>query len=124
MPEAHNAPHLFNDRLSDRIGLLGARPQRCINHGRIVEQGQPDRLLHKHFPRALVRVPLQALPDGKTPPSGFEVRDGFALAATNDIDRVLGELDRQSVSLDELHIGTPTLDDLFLKLTGHGLRES
>ena len=95
-----------------------------VDRGRIVEQGQPDSLLHKHFPRALVRVPLQALPDGNTPPPGFEVRDGFAVAATNDIDRALGELGRQAVVLDELHIGTPTLDDLFLKLTGHGLRES
>jgi ABC-2 type transport system ATP-binding protein len=28
------------------------------------------------------------------------------------------------VTLDELHVTSPTLDDLFLKLTGHGLREA
>jgi ABC-2 type transport system ATP-binding protein len=95
-----------------------------VDRGRIVEQGQPDRLLRKHFARALVRVPLEALPDRETPPPEFEIRGSYAVAATNDIDRVLAELKRHAVGLDELHIGTPTLDDLFLQLTGHGLRES
>jgi ABC-2 type transport system ATP-binding protein len=81
-------------------------------------------LLRKHFPRGLVRVPLDALPDRATPPPEFEIQGSCAVAATNDIDRVLAELKRHAVALDELHIGTPTLDDLFLKLTGHGLRES
>jgi ABC-2 type transport system ATP-binding protein len=95
-----------------------------IDRGRIIEQGEPDRLLHKHFPRALVRVPLQVLPDREAPPPGFEIHGSHVVAATNDIDQALGELRRQAVMLDELHISTPTLDDLFLKLTGHGLRES
>ncbi len=95
-----------------------------IDRGRIIEHGHPEQLLHKHFPRALVRIPLRALPDRQTLPPDFEVRGEHALAATNDIDQILARLNRQSVALDELHITTPTLDDLFLKLTGHGLRES
>ena len=94
-----------------------------IDRGRIVAQGQPRRLLRQHFPRALVKVPLHALPDPGHLPEGFESRAGFAVAATDDIDGTLNELGRQSIALEELHIGTPTLDDLFLKLTGHGLRE-
>jgi ABC-2 type transport system ATP-binding protein len=94
-----------------------------VDHGRIVEQGAPARLLAAHFPRALVRVPRAVLPHGASP-AGFELSDDYAVAATDDIDRALAELDRLAVPLDELHISTPTLDDLFLKLTGHELREA
>ena len=95
-----------------------------IDRGRIIEQGRPERLLGQHFPRALVRIPLSALPAaGEALPAGFEAQGAYAIAATSDIDGVLSELNRHSVALDELHISTPTLDDLFLKLTGHGLRE-
>ncbi len=95
-----------------------------IDHGTLVEQGQPEQLLGRHFPRALVRIPRHALPDRDRLPPGFEAQGEYAVVATNDIDRVLAELRRQAVALDELHISSPTLDDLFLKLTGHGLREA
>lgn len=94
-----------------------------MDRGRIIEQGRPSALLEQHFPRALVRVPLRAVPDPQRLPPGFERRGEFAVVPTNDIDAVLAELRRQSVALDALHVSTPTLDDLFLKLTGHGLRE-
>jgi ABC-2 type transport system ATP-binding protein len=95
-----------------------------IDRGRIIEQGAPHRLLATHFPRALVRIPLQALPDPECLPEGFERQGGFAVMATDDIDQALARLNAQTVTLDELHVTSPTLDDLFLKLTGHGLREA
>jgi ABC-2 type transport system ATP-binding protein len=95
-----------------------------IDRGRIIEQGRPDRLLAQHFPRALVRVPLKAMPDPARLPDGFEPHGSYAIAATNDIDRTLATLERLAVGLEELHVSSPTLDDLFLKLTGHGLREA
>jgi ABC-2 type transport system ATP-binding protein len=95
-----------------------------VDRGRIIEQGRPEQLLSTHFPRALVRLPRAIMPDPETLPPGFAADRQYAIAATNDIDRTLAELNRLAVPLDELHISTPTLDDLFLKLTGHGLRES
>ncbi|MCB1792765.1 MAG: ABC transporter ATP-binding protein [Gammaproteobacteria bacterium] len=95
-----------------------------IDRGRIIDQGVPERLLAAHFPRALVRVPLAALPDASDLLPGFEVRGSHATAATDDIDQTLAVLNEHAVALDELHVSAPTLDDLFLKLTGHGLRES
>jgi ABC-2 type transport system ATP-binding protein len=94
-----------------------------IDRGRIIARGAPQRLLAEHFPRALIRIPAHALPDPRQPPAGFEPHGDFLVAATNDIEGALTGLNRHAVALDELHIGTPTLDDLFLKLTGHGLRE-
>lgn len=95
-----------------------------VDHGKIVAQGQPARLLQTHFPRALVRIPISALPDATTLPETFQREGEYAVVATDDIDATLDELDTHSVSLADLHVSTPTLDDLFLKLTGHGLRES
>jgi ABC-2 type transport system ATP-binding protein len=95
-----------------------------IDHGQIIEQGAPRALLDKHFPRALVKVPRDALPDPTALPAGFEWQGRTAVAATDDIDAALAQLRFAGTPLDRLSVTTPTLDDLFLKLTGHGLRES
>jgi ABC-2 type transport system ATP-binding protein len=95
-----------------------------VDHGRVIAQGKPDQLLSEHFPRALVRLPRHVMPDSTQLPPGFETEHRHVVTATDDIDATLVELNRLRVPLDDLHISTPTLDDLFLKLTGHGLRES
>jgi ABC-2 type transport system ATP-binding protein len=95
-----------------------------VDHGRVIARGRPTDLLAQHFPRALVRLPLQAMPDPAQLPAGFELEHHQVVAPTDDVDGTLAELNRLGVPLDDLHISTPTLDDLFLKLTGHGLRES
>jgi ABC-2 type transport system ATP-binding protein len=95
-----------------------------FDRGRVIEQGAPQALLASHFPRALVRVPANALGDPADLPPGFERQGSHLVAATDDIDQTLQQLGRRSVALDDLHVSAPTLDDLFLKLTGHGLRES
>jgi ABC-2 type transport system ATP-binding protein len=95
-----------------------------MDHGRIVEQGAPRDLLSAHFPRVLVKLPARAIPQDAATPAGFELQGEFAVAATDDVDATLAQVSALSIPLDELHISSPTLDDLFLKLTGHGLRES
>lgn len=95
-----------------------------MDHGRIVEQGAPQTLLNRHFPRALVRIPLDAFPSPGDLPPAFRADGDHASAATDDIEAVLADLRQRAVPLERLHVSTPTLDDLFLKLTGHGLRES
>ena len=95
-----------------------------MDRGRIIEQGAPARLLAEHFPRALVRLAKSALPDPTLLPAGFETQGKQLVAATDDVDAALAQLTSAGIPLDQLTISTPTLDDLFLKLTGHGLRES
>ena len=95
-----------------------------MDHGSIIEQGAPRKLLNDHFPRALVRLPANAFHDAIEAPDGFALQGEFAVAATDDVDTTLAQVAKLGVPLDELHISSPTLDDLFLKLTGHGLRES
>jgi ABC-2 type transport system ATP-binding protein len=95
-----------------------------MDRGRIVEQGSPAALLAQHFPRALVRLPLRALPDDGRLPEGFLRQGDFAVIATDDVDGALAQVAALSARMEELHISSPTLDDLFLKLTGHGLRDA
>lgn len=95
-----------------------------IDRGRIIEQGEPEQLLSEHFPHTLVKLPRTAIEKDMELPAGFEHQGNHITATTTDIKKTLEELEKQQVSLDELHISNPTLDDLFLKLTGHGLRES
>jgi ABC-2 type transport system ATP-binding protein len=95
-----------------------------MDHGRIIEQGSPRDLLAAHFPRVLVKLPARALPENGETPDGFVLQGEFAVAATDDVDATLARVGALSIPLDELHISSPTLDDLFLKLTGHGLREA
>ena len=41
---------------------------------------------------------------------------------TGDAERTMHELLAAGVPLTELRVAAPTLEDVFLKLTGHGLR--
>lgn len=93
-----------------------------LDRGRILERGAPLDLLAKHFKPALVRLPAAAFAE-RAPPTGFARVSGFYQAATDDIRASLGELERSGVPLGELQIASPTLEDLFLKLTGQALRQ-
>ena len=95
-----------------------------VDHGRVIARGRPEDLLAEHFPRALVRLPKHVMADTDRTKAGFEIEHQHIVAPTDDIDATLARLNQLKVPLDDLHISTPTLDDLFLKLTGHGLRES
>jgi ABC-2 type transport system ATP-binding protein len=94
-----------------------------MDRGHIVEQGTPSGLLSSHFPSALVKLPLRALPPDASLPQGFARQGEFAVAATDDVEGTLARVSTLAVQMHELHVSSPTLDDLFLKLTGHGLRE-
>jgi ABC-2 type transport system ATP-binding protein len=79
-------------------------------------------LVREHFPAAVVRLPDIAWPAGEPLPAGAEVRNGSVEIFTDEAHRVLGQLERAGANLNELKVETPNLEDLFLKLTGHGLR--
>ena len=93
-----------------------------MDHGRIIERGAPARLLAHHFKAALIRLPHTAFPAGSPALAGFRCHEGRCEAATDDIQGTLDELARQGVTLRDLQVASPTLEDLFLKLTGHELR--
>ncbi|NCA71150.1 MAG: ABC transporter ATP-binding protein [Sphingobacteriia bacterium] len=101
-------------RLCDRIAI--------VDHGRIIAEGTPARLIRDHFTAVLIRLPETAWPSTAALPAGAARREGTIELYAEDVRLVLAEMERIGVDLNDLHVTTPTLEDLFLKLTGHELR--
>jgi ABC-2 type transport system ATP-binding protein len=93
-----------------------------MDRGRIIAQGTPEALLLEHFEGVWLELPRGEF----TPPQDFpwkvhvtETSIGIHTANVNETLRHLMEF---QVSLEGLRVKSPTLDDLFLELTGRELR--
>jgi daunorubicin resistance ABC transporter ATP-binding subunit len=111
------------DRLADRIAV--------IDHGRLVSEGTGDQLKDRVGGAVLeVTVPgsdraraLQALRGvGGQDPTDNRDRGRIVLPAPDGartLTQALRRLDAASVTPEDLALHKPTLDDVFLALTGH-----
>jgi ABC-2 type transport system ATP-binding protein len=117
--------HLMEEaeRLCDRVAL--------IEHGRIIELGTPRELVERHCPERTVvftsngtpladglldlAAPGSATSDGTTHTLRGE-GDGFVTAVIHGIAR-------EGMQVTGFRTEMPTLEDVFLKLTGHGIRD-
>lgn len=94
-----------------------------MDHGHIVAQGSPRALLERHFPWRSVWLD-NADPRSMTGLSGDVAYHGDGLEIrTSSVDDTLQELLARQVDLSSLRVRSPTLEDLFIQLTGHALRE-
>jgi ABC-2 type transport system ATP-binding protein len=102
------------ERLCDEIAI--------VDHGRIIARGAPQTLVREHFAAAIVRLPASAWPHGSPLPSGAERRDNQIELHSDDVPGTLEYLEGIGARLTALRVDRPSLEDLFLKLTGHSLR--
>lgn len=102
------------ERLCDEVAI--------VDRGRIIAQGPPARLVREHFPATVIRLSAGAWPRSLPLPAGASWRDGEIELYTEAAAPVLKELERAGAEIKDLRVGAPTLEDLFLKLTGHALR--
>jgi ABC-2 type transport system ATP-binding protein len=117
--------HLMEEaeRLCDRVAI--------IEHGRIIELGTPAELVQKHCPErtvvftsddANVAERLQGL-------GAVERADGsgatFTIRGAGDdfVTDVINIIAREGIRVRGFRTEIPTLEDVFLKLTGHGIRD-
>lgn len=100
--------HLMEEaeRLCDRVAI--------IEHGRVLEMGTPANLVEKHCPERSV-VYTSDGPGGTTHTLRGE-GDDFVTEVINDIAR-------KGIRVRGFRTENPTLEDVFLKLTGHGIRD-
>lgn len=92
-----------------------------MDHGRIIAQGSPQKLLAEHFNDTVLELPENELADHKL--DLRYVRKGeLAEIMTPDVNRVVRQLLDAGVSIAQLKIRPRTLEDLFLELTGKELR--
>lgn len=101
-------------RLCDQIAI--------VDHGKIIIEGRPDDLLKQHFASTIIRLPEQAVKLPERLPDEIKLVDGHYELFTDDVPASISRLEELGFGLGDCHISAPTLEDLFLKLTGHALR--
>ena len=101
--------------LCDRIAIM--------DHGKIIADGPPNKLLARHFHDVILQLPKE---DVHISPAelGLELHEAgdHVEIQTADVDRTLQLLMEKQVPLAHLQIRARTLEDLFLELTGKELR--
>ncbi|MER7334877.1 MULTISPECIES: ATP-binding cassette domain-containing protein [unclassified Micromonospora] len=134
---AHGTTVLLTTQYLDEADQLAGRIA-VVDHGRVIAEGTPgelkssvgsgtihlrlrdahqrpeaERLLH-----AVLGVPVQLEPD----PVALTARvggEGGDLDASEQAARVLGDLARAGIVVDNFSLGQPSLDEVFLALTDH-----
>jgi ABC-2 type transport system ATP-binding protein len=117
--------HLMEEaeKLCDRVAI--------IEHGRIIELGTPDELVQKHCPeRRVVFTSDDANVGDRLERVGAVAKaEGSASAYTivgagdDFVTDVINVIAREGIRVRGFRTEIPTLEDVFLKLTGHGIRD-
>jgi ABC-2 type transport system ATP-binding protein len=103
-------------RLCDTVAIM--------DRGRIIAQGSPQALIERHCSGVTIGLPAHRMAAvGKpTPWPVHQVRDRIEIPSENP-RAVLAELMRRNVDLTDMTVHSPTLENVFLKLTGRKLAE-
>jgi ABC-2 type transport system ATP-binding protein len=117
--------HLMEEaeRLCDRVAI--------IDHGRIVDIGAPADLVHRHCPERAVIMMIEdssaAERFGALPRVVSVSRDGMHLTVrgfgADLLTQVIQCLAEYRMQVIDFRTEVPTLEDVFLKLTGHVIRD-
>ena len=101
-------------RLCDHIAI--------VDQGKIIIEGIPDDLLRQHFSASVIRLPRSSKQNASVLPEDINLVDGHYELFTNSVPESITRLEQLGFGLSDCQISAPTLEDLFLKLTGHALR--
>jgi ABC-2 type transport system ATP-binding protein len=116
--------HLMEEaeRLCDRVAI--------IDHGRLIDAGTPAALVRRHCPERTVivtTVDSTAAERFRAMPGidAVEVSgDDVSIRGSGDdfVTRVIQYLAEHRIAVGDLRTINPTLEDVFLRVTGHALR--
>ncbi len=117
--------HLMEEaeRLCDRVGI--------IEHGRLIEIGSPAELVARHCPERSVVFTSQGSDVterlARLDAVRADARDGDTYTLHGEGDAFVTEIIRavahEGIEVSGFRTEIPTLEDVFLKLTGHGIRD-
>ena len=93
-----------------------------MDHGKIIAQGTPKKLLEENFNDVILQIPEEALGDIEILTYTMHRYKGIAEITTSDVNEVIADLIKRGVSLSHLQVRSRNLDDLFLELTGKEIR--
>lgn len=95
-----------------------------IDKGRIIAQGTPQQLLSEHFLQSRISIDEQVFTLSSNDITEEIIKEnGKVTLLTNDIKKTLQMLMQHHIDLSSLKIEKANLEDLFIKLTGHQLRQ-
>ncbi len=114
------------ERLCDRVAIIDA--------GKIIELGSPREIQQRVLGTTLVEVttneamPVEELPEALRNEKHATADGGRTLSIQSDspaalIVELVKWIDRQNLRLIDIHMKRPTLEDVFIELTGKRLRE-
>jgi ABC-2 type transport system ATP-binding protein len=117
--------HLMEEaeRLCDRVAIL--------DHGRIVDIDTPAGLVRRYCPERTVVL----VTDDRSAEARFRVAPGVAGVSAREheleirgqgdelVTTVIGILSEDRIPVRDLRTERPTLEDVFLKVTGHSIRD-
>jgi ABC-2 type transport system ATP-binding protein len=114
------------ERLCDRVAIIDA--------GRIIELGSPREIQKRVLGHSLVEVttneamPFEQLPDGLRQDKYTTRDEGCTLSIQTDapaasIVELVKWIGQHGLRLVDIHLKRPTLEDVFIELTGKKLRE-
>jgi len=117
--------HLMEEaeRLCDRVAI--------IEHGRIIEIGAPAELVDRHCPERSVVFTSRGSGTAERLAELASVRSVVSDGSTHTlhgagdgfITDVIQAIAREGLQVTRFRTELPTLEDVFLKLTGHGIRD-
>jgi len=93
-----------------------------MDQGRIIEQGTPQELLAHNFEGVMVSMPKKIAESLEREGFNFQLNNHRVEIMTSEIEKTIKQLLEDNISLDDMQIRSPNLEDLFIKLTGHQLR--
>ena len=94
-----------------------------MDHGQVIARGTPRQLLKQHFNEVFIYLPEEQVPKTLCQGQQWQIHEHQVEITTGDVEATIALLLAEKVSLTGLHVKSPNLDDLFLKLTGHSLRD-
>jgi ABC-2 type transport system ATP-binding protein len=102
--------------LCDEIAIMDA--------GKIITQGSPNALLRKQYEGLIIELPLADITADLTGIEHNVIENmGIVEVVTTDVSKSLQELAPHVTNLNHIKIRQPNLEDLFIDLTGHTLRD-
>ena len=117
--------HLMEEaeRLCDRVAI--------IEHGRLIEMGIPADLVEKHCPERSVVFTSDETGVAERLSGVPAVRSATSAGSTHTlrgegddfVTEVIHVIAREGIRVRGFRTEIPTLEDVFLKLTGHGIRD-
>ncbi len=117
------------DALCDRIAV--------IDHGKIKAIGTPSELKKMVVTGRVLEIVVEDIKEANEIVALLKSQFGMAASAKAEkittvveqgknivLTKILGAIDRKGIKISSVNLHLPTLDDVFIKLTGEGLRDT